>query len=352
MIKHYKPTFAPLVLLLSALILANAATAQLTPNYVRPRNPITEAATPVTPKIAFVGDWLTTGWSATFPANWINISSTLTPEPAGTLAQQLTAAVALKPSTIHIMIGSGYWDDDASYNLVTAELVEDLTTAIVTAQNARIPLFVGMEPVQFVGYNGLSQMDLIVYAVATRYGVPIINYSGAFGTGQLGGPGNCTGQGTGQAFGSLVLPTNTSIYSPCAPTPAGYSVMTMMAQTAFATVKAQPKSVYLQDTLVQGNECGAACNGTPNVNTVSPGNLVAFYPVITYTNGVTQQAGLNTNFITGSSGTWTSSNPVVGFVNQSGEFWAFSQGTTTVKFTLPNGVWNEWIMYVGAPFPG
>ena len=27
-----------------------------------------------------------------------------------------------KPSIIHIMVGSEYWDDDASYNLVTAEL--------------------------------------------------------------------------------------------------------------------------------------------------------------------------------------------------------------------------------------
>ena len=127
--------------------------------------------------------------------------------------------------------------------------------------------------------------------------------------------------------------------------------MTMMAQTAFATLNAQPKSLYLQDTLLEGNECGA-CSYIPNVNTVSPGNTVQFYPVISYSNGVSGQAGFNSNFLTGSNGTWTSSNPLVGFVNQSGEFWAFNEGATTVKFTLPNGVWNEWIMYVGAPFPG
>ena len=56
--------------------------------------------------------------------------------------------------------------------------------------------------------------------------------------------------------------------------------------------------------------------------------------------------------VTGFDLSVTGFDPTVGFVNQSGQFWAFNQGTTTVKFTLPNGVWNEWIMYVGAPFPG
>jgi len=78
---------------------------------------------------------------------------------------------------------------------------------------------------------------------------------------------------------------------------------------------------------------------------------VSFYTVISYTNGVSG-VGFNTNFITGTNGTWTSSNPLVGMVNLYGQFWAINQGQTTVKFTLPNGVWNEWIMYVGAPFAG
>ena len=72
---------------------------------------------------------------------------------------------------------------------------------------------------------------------------------------------------------------------------------------------------------------------------------------IYYNNGASG-AGFNSNFLTGSQGTWTSNNPLVGFVNESGEFWALNQGQTTVKLVLPNGVWNEWIMYVGAPFPG
>ncbi len=348
MIRLYKSTLAPLALLLSALFLPCVASAQLTPNYVRPRNPVSEAATPPAPKIAFIGDWLTTGWAATFPANWINLSNTQTPAPYLSVQQQATAAVALKPSVIHIMLGSAYWDDDASFNLVTAELVNDLTSAITTAQAARIPVFIGMEPVQFVGYNGLPQMDLVVYSVATKYNVPIINYNGAFSTvtNYIGQNGGCAGAGTAQGFGTLVTATtgNVNVYSPCAPTAAGYSVMTMMAQTAFATVNATPKSVYLQDVEAGSEDTQGVSR--PNVNSVAQGDTVQFYPVVTYTNGVTQQAGLNTNFVTGSNGTWSSSNPVVGYVNQSGQFWAFTDGTTTVKFTLPNGVWNEWIMYI------
>jgi hypothetical protein len=310
----------------------------------------TTAAAAPAPKVAFVGDWLTDSWSATFPANWTDYD-----QPGGfPPPSQIAAAIAAKPSIIHIMIGLQYWDDDASYNLVTAELEENLIQDITQAQAAGIPVVVGIEPLQLTGYFAVQQMDLIVYSVATKYGVSIVNYNGAFSNAQTGYAGNVNGSGgTAQLFGlsGPFFTPSVSEYSEYVPTPAGYAIMTMMAQTAFATLNAQPKSLYLQDTLLQGNEC-SGCSGVPNVNTVSPGNTVQFYPVISYTNGVSVQAGFNSNFLTGSNGTWTSSNPLVGFVNQSGEFWAFNEGTTTVKFTLPNGVWNEWIMYVGAPFPG
>jgi hypothetical protein len=340
--KHHKVTVA-LALFVAALmpVAASAATAQ--------------------PKVVFIGDWLTDGWSATFPANWINEGQV---DTSISVSQQMAAAIALKPAMIHVMIGSEYVDDDASYNLGTALLEEDLTTAITEAQAAHIPIFVGIEPIQFVGPMSYPQMDIEVYAIATRYGVPIINYSGAFSPSQTGyaGTGVAAG-GTAQAFGwgpgwggnspTLIVPVSSTTiqtggYSSMVPTSAGFAVMTMMAQTAFATLNAQPKSVYLQDS-EEGNEdtqtSNGCCSSVSNVNTVEPGNTVQFYPVITYTNGVSG-AGLNSNFLTGSNGTWTSSNPLVGAVNQSGQFWAFNVGTTTVKFTLPNGVWNEWIMYV------
>jgi hypothetical protein len=308
------------------------------------------AATPAPRKIAFIGDWLTDSWSARFPANWIDYDQGGGFPPTS----QIAAAIAAKPSIIHIMIGLQYIDDDAGYNLVTGLLEEDLVGDITQAQAAGIPVVVGIAPLQLTSGFAVQQADLEVYAIATKYRVPVINYSGAFSNAQTAYAGVVNGSGgTAQLFGGVgsFFTPSANEYSNYVPTPAGFAIMTMMAQTAFATLNAQPKSVYLQDTLIQGNEC-TGCSGIPNVNTVSPGNTVQFYPVISYANGLSGQVGFNSNFLTGSNGTWTSSNPAVGFVNQSGQFWAFDQGTTIVKFTLPNGVWNEWIMYVGAPFAG
>jgi hypothetical protein len=338
--QHYKLTLATFALLLSAFFFSTTA-----------------AAAPA-PKVAFVGDWLTDSWSATFPSNWIDVDT-----PGGFAnSQTMAAAIALKPSLIHIMIGSEYTDDDASYNLATAELEEALVSAITQAQAAGIPVLVGLEPLECTSSFAVQQMDLIAYGVATKYGVPIINYSGAFSNAQTGWNGVAYGSGSyggvaaafaGSSVG-LFTPTRTAtslnIYSANQPTAAGYAIMTMMAQTAFDTLNAQPKSLYLQDILQQGNEC-LGCGDIPNVNTVSPGNTAQFYTVISYTNGVTG-VGFNTNFLTSTNGTWTSSNPSVGIVNQYGQFWAINQGQTTVKFTLPNGVWNEWIMYVGPTIEG
>jgi len=341
MTKHHKVTVAS-ALFLTALV------------------PVAACAATAPPKVVFVGDWLTHAWSPTFPANWIDIDQN---ESYITVAKAMTEAIALKPAMIHFMVGSEYVDDDASYNIGIASLQEDMITAITQAQAAHIPIFIGIEPIQCVGYMSYPQMDIEAYAIATRYGVPIINYSGAFTPSQTGyaGTGIAAG-GTAQAFGwgpgwgggspTLIGPatpgTTSGGASTEAPTSAGYAIMTMMAETAFTTLNAQPKSVYLQDS-EQGNEdtqtSNGCCSSVSNVNSVGPGNTVQFYPVITYTNGVSG-AGLNSNFLTGSNGTWTSSNPLAGAVNQSGQFWAFNVGTTTVKFTLPNGVWNEWIMYV------
>jgi hypothetical protein len=338
--QHYKPTLATFALLLSAFFSTTAAAAPA-------------------PKVAFVGDWLTDSWSATFPANWIDVDT-----PGGFAnSQTMAAAIALKPSLIHIMIGSEYTDDDASYNLATAELEEGLVSAITQAQAAGIPVLVGLEPLECTSSFAVQQMDLIAYGVATKYGVPIINYSGAFSNAQTGWNGVAYGfasyGGVAAAFAGssvgLFTPTRTAtslnIYSANQPTAAGYAIMTMMAQTAFDTLNAQPRSLYLQDLLTAGNECCAPWGTIPNVNTVTPGNTVQYYTVISYTNGVTG-VGFNTNFLTSTNGTWTSSNPLVGIVNQYGQFWAINQGTTTVKFTLPNGVWNEWIMYVGPTIEG
>ena len=272
MTKHYKLTLATFALLLSAFFST------------------TPAAATAPPKVAFIGDWLTDSWSATFPANWTDYD-----QPGGfPPPSEIAAAIAAKPSIIHIMIGLQYWDDDASYNLVTGLLEEDLIRDITQAQAAGIPVIIGIEPLQLTGFFAVQQADLEVNAVATKYGVPIINYSGAFSNATTGYGGNALGTGgTAQLFGGVAnffqpAPGPLPIYSPNVPSSAGYAIMTMMAQTAFSTLNAQPKSVYLQDDGV----CHSRGSGSlSNVNTVSPGNTVQFYPVISYTNGVSGRLG-------------------------------------------------------------
>ena len=60
-------------------------------------------------------------------------------------------------------------------------------------------------------------MNLIVYAVATKYGVPIINYSGAFSNAQVGYGGTAYASGgTALGFGPSVgqFPGSGSFFTP------------------------------------------------------------------------------------------------------------------------------------------
>ena len=129
------------------------------------------------------------------------------------------------------------------------------------------------------------------------------------------------------------------------PSTAGYAQMTQLAEIAVATVNLTLKSGWLQDVEPQ-NE---TLTGSPvNVNTVSPPASVQFTPIGLYSDG-SQHPLLNPN-LQGSTGTWTSSNPVVMNINQQGLAWALSRGTTIIRYTSPGGVsFNEWVMYVNAP---
>jgi hypothetical protein len=93
------------------------------------------------------------------------------------------------------MIGLQYIDDDAGYNLVTGLLEEDLVGDITQAQAAGIPVVVGIAPLQLTSGFAVQQADLEVYAIATKYRVPVINYSGAFSNAQTGYAGVVNGSG-------------------------------------------------------------------------------------------------------------------------------------------------------------
>jgi hypothetical protein len=80
------------------------------------------------------------------------------------------------------------------------------------------------------------------------------------------------------------------------------------------------------------------------MNSVQPGAVVQFVPV-GYDSDGSLQTLWNSNFL-GSNGTWTSSNPLVMLVTPNGQT-AISQGTSIIRYTLPDGVaFSEWIMTV------
>jgi hypothetical protein len=134
---------------------------------------------------------------------------------------------------------------------------------------------------------------------------------------------------------------------PLIPSPASYSLMTQMAEAAINTLNLTLKSGWLQDVELPNANLGVGPAAVPNVNTVGTANLVQFTPIGVYSDG--SQHPLLNSTINGSSGTWTSSNPVVMSVSQKGLAWALSPGTTTIRYTSPTGVsFSEWIMYITA----
>ncbi len=356
MVRHYKSTLAPFALLLSALILSNAATAQLTPNYVRPRGP---GATPA-PKVVFIGDQFTYMWGATpsFAANsnWINQGWAWTPVTncfmicsAGTsgaaLARFQTDVIDLHPAIVHIMVGADdlAMDDDAQQVFgIAPGFMTSLEEMVNMAKAADIKVILGIESVAWASVTPpyAQQLNAIVAAYGAQNNIPVINYEDALC--------QCVSSVGGPAYGSSGGYNNPGAGS--GPTVAGYALMTEMAAAVINTWGQTPGGGYLQDIELSNQPLNIAAPRSPlqaNVNTVSPGFVLQFTPYGWYTNGLVEPF-INSSYV-GSSGTWASSNPLVMYVSQTGVAWALTPGTAAITYTAPSGVkFNEWIMYIGA----
>jgi hypothetical protein len=119
--------------------------------------------------------------------------------------------------------------------------------------------------------------------------------------------------------------------------------MTQMAEATINTLNDKLSGGYLQN-IEQGNN--HEDNGpTPNVGHCGSGAVVQFTPYGNYSNGLLEPF-LNSNFA-GSTGTWTSSNPLVIYVIQKGLAWSLSPGTAIIRYIPPSGVsFNERVMNV------
>ena len=129
----YRFTIATLVLFLSALVPATAAT------------------TP--PKVVFIGDWVTYYWTSGFAANpnWINQGDQGVygdGNSASILSRFQADVVSLHPAIVHIMMGAddATTTDDGSYQLAIPTFLSSLDAMVKEAKAANIKVILGIEP--------------------------------------------------------------------------------------------------------------------------------------------------------------------------------------------------------------
>jgi hypothetical protein len=382
MIKHYKLTLAGLALLLPAFASATVAHAQLTPNYRRVAAP---PAPP--PKVVFIRDYVTYQWASAFAAkpNWINQGN---PDPLqmgsyaesapGMLASFQANVVSLHPAVVHLLLGflDAVQSHDPTYSSTVPAFLTALTSMVEEAKTANIKVVMGLEPnLPNLNTYILPQINAAIVSFGAANNIPVINYADALCA--------CVNATTGAANvvdvngnivnsftiarnsfqqygrGPFVEPGSAAIFSaePSVPwddefvvTPTGYNLMTQMAESTIDTLNLKLVGGWLSD--VEQPDENTQANGGPltNINTVTPPSVVQFTPIGYYSDG-SQHPMLNS--FQGSSGTWTSSSPLVMTVNQLGVSWSISPGTTIIRYTAPNGVaFSEWVMYVTQPNPG
>jgi lysophospholipase L1-like esterase len=306
------------------------------------------AASAVTapPKVIFFGDGYTAAWP--LPAGYINEGvpgynlDGLT--SYGALADFQSAVVSQHPAIVHIMVGANDQGDDALYPYEIPGYIDNITTMVNEAKAANIKVILGNISPDFGGWGlPINAFNAALAAYGAANGIQVINYHDALC--------QCVGS-TGGLFDNISTSTEylalggNGVDTPgLLPNAAGYVLMTQMAQTAIANLSLTLKSGYLQDVTLQTAD---TYEQLANQNQVSPGQVLQFTPVGIYSDGTTHPQ-LNSSF-TGATGTWTSSNPLVMYVSQTGRAWALTPGTAIIKYTSLSGVaFSEWIMYVTAP---
>lgn len=311
------------------------------------------AATAPKPKVVFYGDGFTLAWTTLAAANpnWINVSEpdNYTSDAMGSaLAAFQSEVVSLHPAIVHIMFGE---TDSIDMSSNTTQfygpgLLSSAQAMVAEAKAANIQVVFGLEP------NALPQLKELITMYGVARNIPVIDYAdllSAPGTQGFAGTGTNVGQAGYQATagdnGYLIPGGIWAVLSP-----SGQAVMTQLAESVINTVGLKLTGGYLQNVAVF-NGVGTFTN-TAGLTLFEQAQFTAYGQ---YTGGVLQPM-LNTNYMTGSNGTWTSSNPVVAQVNQTGHVWALTVGKTSISYVSPTGVhFSPWTLtvsaYIGEPIP-
>jgi hypothetical protein len=316
------------------------------------------AATPQ-PKVVFIGDGLTSGWNMSANPNWVNKGVDY--NTSYDVVDRFQAdVVSLHPAIVHIMIGS--YDigaaSPASLPIINGLVANNITSMVEQAKAANIQVILGTEPPPPVNATNMTPVNAFVEAYGAANNIPVINYADAL-CGCVESVGSPVGV-TGYFYATTANPAGNylPLLAPIPfvpglvdmiPTAAGYALMTQLAQNTIATVLgAKLKSGHLENIGIS-----LIIEGEPpfptNENDVLVGTILQFVPYGVYSDGSTRTL-TNTN-LAGSSGTWTSSNPGVMAVSQSGQSWAISPGTARISYRSPNGIgFSPWDMTVTTCF--
>jgi acyl-CoA thioesterase I len=310
------------------------------------------------PKVVFIGDQFTYAWGTapSFAANstWINqgwdspvstycFLSCSAGTSGGTLARFQADVIDLHPAIVHIMVGvddiANDDDETQAVGYVYPNFLVNLEGMVSMAKAANIQVILGMESTAWASASPEypQGINAIVAAFGAQNNIPVINYADAlsqFASSTGGGIGSA--QYLGQASAGLSFQ---------APTAAGYALMTQMAEVAILSTLGQaPGGGYLQNITAPNANTNQSFS---NVNSITAGNALQFTPYGWYNNNPLVAPFVNATFA-GPTGTWTSSNPLVMYVTQTGFAFALSPGTASITYTSPTGVkFNQWVMNVG-----
>jgi lysophospholipase L1-like esterase len=310
------------------------------------------AATPIQPKVVFIGDELTAGWNMSSNPNWINKGvdyQTSFEAEAGFQAD----VVNLHPAIVHIMVGSQDMESasPASQQFIVIQVANSIMSMVEQAKAANIKVILGTEPTAPINPS-ITPVNAWIEAYGAANSIPVINYADALcgcvgSVGPVGGTGYIYASGGESESADFALLLPTGYFNALTPTAAGYALMSQMAQNTVATVSGVTlKSGYLQNFDISKYDDGYDIELVPtNENQALMGDVIQFVPYGAYSDGSTRTL-TNTNFA-GSSGTWTSSNPGVMVITQSGQSWAISPGTARISYRSPNGIYfSPWDMTV------
>jgi hypothetical protein len=302
----------------------------------------------VAPKVVFTGDHVAYTWQATPQflgnSNWIGAGVNICCADGSFVVEEAFQANVINQHPTFVFITTGEVDLEAIHDPVPIGVAWDIYAQAIMqmvsmAEKANIKVIIGNTPAQ--GYWAQTLNVWLGQYAAVNH-IPVVNFHDALC--------QCTGVTPDLSTYPQIYQLTTMNDSIVAYdiSPAGYALMTQMAQAAIATYGLTLKSGYLSNVITIPVAPYEPL--TSQVNSVIEGEQITFTPQAKWSDGVVRPM-LNQDY-NGLKGTWTSSNPFVMTINQQGQATAYGAGKATISFRSASGVvFSPWVMTVEQMYP-